>query len=247
MVGYNTGKSDQDVAVGVSGGGTAVASITHSKFDQKYIGAYTAFAKDRITTDVQVRLEKTNFELNETVLPGFFGLGLNNAKFSTNSTNITGRFSYRMDLNDEGLNLVPTAGLSYTHTSGSTVNFAGGESLRLSAFDSIVGFVGGTLAKTKIAPEGNAGTTYFGSANYYHDFAGDRKSVFTDALGGTQNITTKNIGGFGELSMGVNYVRILENGAAGAKQLNANVRLDTRFGSNVKKSASLTAQIRLSF
>ncbi|WP_127045515.1 autotransporter-associated beta strand repeat-containing protein [Pseudorhodobacter sp. E13] len=249
MIGYNKGSSDQDVSIGVSGGGTAVASVTHSDFDQKYVGAYAAFSKDRITADVQVRVEKSDFTLSETVNPGFFGLGLSAAKskFSTNSVNVTGRLSYRMDLNDDGLNFVPTGGLSYTRTSAATVNFDNGETLRIEGFNSIVGFVGGTIAKTIIAPAGNAGTTYFGSANYYHDFASDRKSVFTDRLGGTQTITTKNIGGFGELSMGVNYVRILEGGGAGAKQLNANVRLDTRFGSNVKKSSSVTAQIRLSF
>ncbi len=126
LVGYNAGKSDQNVEVPVGGGGTAVASITHSKFDQKYVGVYAAFSKDRITTDVQLRFERTDFTLNETVLPTFFGLGLKNAKFSTDSTNVTGRVSYRMDLNEDGLNFVPTAGLSYTHTSAATVNFSGG-------------------------------------------------------------------------------------------------------------------------
>ncbi|MDN5787818.1 beta strand repeat-containing protein, partial [Pseudorhodobacter sp.] len=247
MLGYNNGRSDQDVNIGVSGGGTAVASVTNTKFDQKYAGVYAAFSKDRITADVQLRFEKSNFTLNETINPGFFGLGLSNAKFGTNSVNVTGRVSYRMDLGKEGLNFVPTAGLSYTHTSAATVNFTGGENLRTDSFNSIVGFVGGTIAKTTLAPEGNAGTTFFASANYYNDFAGDRKSVFTDRLGGTQNITTKNIGGFGELSMGVNYVRILDNGPGGAKQLNANLRLDGRFGKNVKGSTSITAQVRLSF
>jgi autotransporter-associated beta strand protein len=247
MLGYNTGKSDQDVSVPVGGGGTAVASVTQSEFDQKYIGVYAALSKDRLTTDVQLRIERTDFTLNERVNPGFFGLGLNNAKFSTNSVNFTGRVSYRLDINDEGLNFIPTGGLSYTRTSAANVNFAGGESLRTEGFDSIVGFVGGTLARTTISESGDSGTTLFGSANYYQDFAGDSKSVFTDSLGGTQNITTKNIGGFGELSMGVNYVRILENGPAGAKQLNANLRVDGRFGSNVTKAASITAQVRLSF
>jgi fibronectin-binding autotransporter adhesin len=71
--------------------------------------------------------------------------------------------------------------------------------------------------------------------------------VFTDTLNTAQEITTENIGGFGEFSLGLNYVRILEDGVAGAKQLNANVRLDTRFGDNVRDSTSVTAQVRLSF
>jgi hypothetical protein len=173
--------------------------------------------------------------LNETVDPGFAGLGLNNAKFNTNSVNLTGRVSYRMDINDNGLNFVPTAGLSYSRTSGSTLNFTGGEKLQLNSFNSIIGFAGGTIAKTVISPAGDAGTTYFMSGNYYHDFAKDRTSVFTDAGGGVSNITSGNIGGFGELSVGMNYVRILEDGPAGAKQLNTNIRADARVGKNVKK------------
>jgi hypothetical protein len=45
----------------------------------------------------------------------------------------------------------------------------------------------------------------------------------------------------------VNYVKILDKGPGGAKQLNANVRADARFGPNVSDSYSVTAQIRLSF
>ncbi|MFN4172643.1 MAG: beta strand repeat-containing protein, partial [Pseudorhodobacter sp.] len=250
MVGYNFGTSKQDV----NPSGNLVTSQTKTKFDQSYVGVYAALSKDRITTDAQLRFESTTFKLSEVVSPGFVGLGLDgvSTKFKTNSVNFTGRLSYRMDMGQEGLSFVPTVGLSYTRTGSARLTFTGGQTLDIAAFDSITGFLGGTIARTTIAPTGDAGTTYFASANYYHDFAGDRKSVFTfvdpgDGLTKTQNISSQNIGGFGELSVGINYVRILENGPAGAKQLNANVRLDGRFGKNVKNAASLTAQVRLSF
>jgi len=127
------------------------------------------------------------------------------------------------------------------------VNFVGGETLKLDAFNSIVGFVGGTFAKTTINEAGDGGTTMFASGNYYHDFAGDRTSLFTSGGNPDQNITAANLGGFGEVSLGVNYVKVLEDGPAGAKQFNANLRLDKRLGRNVKNATSLTAQVRLSF
>jgi hypothetical protein len=114
-VGYNTGSTDQNVFVADGVNSTLLTSITHTDFDQRYIGAYGAISKDRLTADVQLRLEKTEFELNETEVGGNSGLGLSDSTFETDSVNITGRVSYRLDLNDDGLNFVPTGGLSLSH------------------------------------------------------------------------------------------------------------------------------------
>ena len=244
-LGFNNGTTNQNVYVANT---TTLSSITNTKFDQKYIGAYGALSKDRLTADVQLRFEQTNFKLNETTFGGSSGLGLSNSKFKTDSVNVIGRVSYRMDINDKGVNFVPTAGLSVSHTSSGDLALTGGEKLHLNGFNSAVGFVGGTIAKTIINQAGDAGTTYFASGNYYNDFTGARTALFTDALLNTQSLSTENIGGFAEVSLGVNYVKILDgNSLGGAKQLNANIRADTRFGKNVKKSNSITAQVRLAF
>ncbi len=252
LIGYNTGSTEQNVVVpsGI-GNGTVVTSVTKTDFDQTYAGVYAAFNKDRLTADVQVRMERSKFTLNETVIGNFTGLGLDDTTFDAKSFNVTGRVSYRMDVDaDAGISFVPTAGFSYSRTGASALDFDGGERLEMSSFNSFVGFAGGTLAKTTINEAGDAGTTLFVGGNYYHDFAGDRDSLFKYDVNDEntwQNITTDSIGGFGEISLGVNYVKILDNGPGGAKQLNANIRADGRVGKNISNAASITGQIRLSF
>lgn len=134
--------------------------------------------------------------------------------------------------------------------SGDTLTLAGGETLELEAFTSVVGFVGGALARTFIAEDGGSATTAFVSGNYYQDMGGDRGALFDidgDGLD-PEEVSVASIGGFGELSLGLNYVKVLDAGsAAGAKQLNASIRGDVRIGQNVTDAYSVTAQVRLSF
>ena len=74
-----------------------------------------------------------------------------------------------------------------------------------------MGFVGGALTRTFIAEDGGSATTAFVSGNYYQDFGGDRSALFDvdgDGLN-PQNVSVASIGGFGELSLGLNYVCLL--------------------------------------
>lgn len=247
LVGYNSGTTDQPVLVNTGLGVDSVASTTLSDFDQTYVGLYAVASKERLTADVQLRFDNTQFQLSERVSPGFIGLGLSNEpEFDTDTVTFTARLSYQIPLNDKGLAFVPTGGFAYSRTSDASVTFDNGDVLQLDSFTSTVGFIGGTIAKQSVSEDGLSGQAFFGSLNYYNDFGDDRTSTFTSSSG-TEEISSSNIGGFGEASIGWNYVRILENGPAGAKQLNANIRADARFGGNVSESYSLTAQVRLSF
>lgn len=248
LVGYNIGNTDQPV-FGL-GGTTVQTSTTKADFSQRYLGFYVVGNRDRLTVDAQVRFENTDYKMSETLAPGFVeGLGLQNDKFKTKGVNFTGRVSYNVEVNPDGLSFVPTAGLSMTRTGASRLTFSGnGNTLDLDSYTSKVGFVGGTLAQTRINEAGDAGSTYFVSANYYKEFGGDRTATLTTATPATTTrITSTDIGAFGELSLGWNYVRVLDNGPGGARQLNASVRADARRGSNISRSVSLTAQVRLSF
>lgn len=247
LVGYNSGSTDQPVLVNTGLGVDSVASTTLTDFDQTYVGLYAVASRERLTADVQLRFDNTKFQLSERVNPDFLGLGLSNEpEFDTDTVTFTARLSYQIPLNDKGLAFVPTGGFAYSRTSDASVTFDNGDVLALDSFTSTVGFVGGTIAKQSVSEDGLSGQAFFGSVNYYNDFGDDRTSTFTSG-GATEQISSSNIGGFGELSVGWNYVRILENGPAGAKQLNANVRADARFGGSVSDSYSLTAQVRLSF
>ena len=59
-------------------------------------------------------------------------------------------------------------------------------------------------------------------------------------------ISTEPLGDFGELSVGLSYIKILDGQVGNAKQLNASARIDGRFSEDVE-ALSLTAQIRLQF
>jgi hypothetical protein len=111
----------------------------------------------------------------------------------------------------------------------------------------MIGFAGGTLARTIAAESGKEATTTFLSLNYYQDFGDDPTSVFQDGFGGSQAISTSNVGGFGELGIGLNYFADVAGRMGGVQRLNAAVRADLRSGDNVSDAYALTAQIRLSF
>ena len=247
MVGYNIGSTIQNVFSDPINP-TLRTGTSGAEFNQSYFGLYAAGSKDRFSGDVQLRFDQTKFDLSETTFVGV-PVGLDGLSYTTKSTTVGTRFNYRVDLNEEkGTNFVPTIGFNYTSVTGDTLTLAGGETLEISPFSTVVGFVGGTFAKTKIDPEGTSATTTFVSGNLYGDFGGDREAVYDSAaLPGPETISIGSIGSFAEASIGVNYVKILEKGPGGAKQLNANVRADARFGPNVSDSYSLTAQVRLSF
>ena len=249
MLGYNAGSTDQSLFSDPTQP-TLTTGLLGTEFTQNYIGLYVAGAKDRLSADLQLRYDDTSFDLSETTLVGA-PVGLDGLSYSTKATTIGTRVSYRMDVNEEkGINFVPTAGFNLTHVSGDTLTLAGGETLELEAFTSVVGFVGGALARTFIAEDGGSATTAFVSGNYYQDMGGDRGALFDidgDGLD-PEEVSVASIGGFGELSLGLNYVKVLDAGsAAGAKQLNASIRGDVRIGQNVTDAYSVTAQVRLSF
>lgn len=86
----------------------------------------------------------------------------------------------------------------------------------------------------------------------YKDFAPETASVFTlrdgdGAIEREDGLTSSNLGTYGELSLGVNYSKVLEAGSAGKpRQFNASVRVDGRTG-DVLDSYGITAQVRLQF
>ena len=256
MMGYNAGSTNQNVFSDPINP-TLQTGTSGSDFKQSYLGLYAAGSKDRFSGDLQLRFDQTEFDLKETAFLGA-PIGLDGLSYTTKSTTAGARFNYRFDLNEEkGINFVPTVGFNYTTVSGNmltlddnatALDLSDDETLTINGYNTVVGFLGGTLAKTRIDAEGASATTTFVSGNYYQDFGGDRTASYSNStLPTAQQIDIGSIGGFAEASVGINYVKILDKGPGGAKQLNANVRADARFGPNVSNSYSLTAQVRLSF
>ncbi len=249
MGGVNFGKSELDVFAIANDPSSAVLGQTGANFDQSYLGLYVSGRRGDFSGDVQLRFDRTNFELNDSADLGFDG-----QEFSTTTSTLGARVNYGFVVNEaKGIRFAPTAGFNIARTTGDTVNWAkDGEvqSLALDGYTATVGYIGATIAKQTIFPAGDGGIEVSAGLNYYQDFSGDRSARYTNSVTDPtgSDITIDGIGGFGEVSLGVNYLKVLEPGAIGAaKQLNASARLDARFGDNVSEAYSLTAQVRLSF
>ncbi|SDX63828.1 beta strand repeat-containing protein, partial [Litoreibacter albidus] len=251
IFGVNEGTTSQPVFAVNQNNATqvtnTVTSITDGDFRQTYAGLYLAAAKGALSADLQVRTEQTEYEFTNTAVVAGSGLGLTNSKLKTKALTVSGALSYAIPLQKEGWTFVPTAGFGLTQTKAATLTFDDGATLQTEDSSTAIGFVGGTLAKTFFGEDGTSATNVFATGTYYNDFGKERRSVYTDAGGATQNLTSENLGAYSELSFGVNYVKILDEGKIGpAKQLNASIRADGRFSGSVS-SYGLTAQLRLQF
>ena len=256
ILGVNTGSTSQPVfAINTESDSNFSGlrtSTTTVDFDQFYAGAYATAVKGPIAVDLQYRLETTEFSatnvgatLNGVQLPG---LGLNNTTFGSEASTLSGAISYFYNIPETELTFVPTAGFSYTQISTDPINFADRGVVQIDDFDSQIGFVGGTLARSRFGDDGVSATRQFMSATVYSDFADGPESIFTPADdSGDRTLTSENLGTYGELSAGVNYVRILQPGEFGdVKQVSASGRLDVRFSDRLD-SYGLTGQLRFQF
>jgi outer membrane autotransporter protein len=253
QIGLTNGSSAQDIFQANPANAAALtgnlAGILDTDFDQQSAGLYMAARRDRFLADVQLRYDNTDFDFTESTVAGATPIGLNGATASSQSLTLAARVNYVYPLETPGLSFIPNAGFSYTNTNGDTVSFTdnSGQSLVLNDYSTMIGFAGGTLARTVAGESGREATTTFLTANYYQDFGDDPTSVFYDGLGASQTITSSNIGGFGEIGIGLNYFADVSGRMGGVQRLNAAVRADIRAGENVSDAYALTAQFRLSF
>nr|MCU0802076.1 hypothetical protein [Paracoccaceae bacterium] len=256
IAGLNTGSVDQPVfAVDPNAPGNisnVQTSTTNADFNQYYGGTYLAAVRGPLAIDLQYRLEKTDFELTNIPVGGSSGLGLDGTEFSSQAQTLSGSVSYAFPIADTNLTILPVAGFAWTKTKTDPIIFDTGDTLTVDDFDNQTGFIGATVARSIFAEDGNSAINQFLTATYYNDFADDPTSTFnyTDPDSGAaqvDNLVNENLGAYTEVSVGVNYVRILNPGQAiPARQLNASIRADARIGDQLE-SWGLTGQVRLQF
>ena len=209
-------------------------------------------SRDRLSLDLQLRRERTKFSVENDPVGNNDGLQLATPDFDSNATTISGSLSYAYDLPREGWMFVPTAGFAFSNLSVDKITFTTGDTLQIKDSQNRVGFIGGTLSKTFINPTKNSAVYAFGTATVYKDFASDTNSVYTmvDADGAVirrDELSSSNLGTYGELSLGANYLKVLDSGRAGGpRQFNASIRVDGRTG-DVLDSYGVTAQMRFQF
>ncbi|MFQ6549947.1 autotransporter outer membrane beta-barrel domain-containing protein [Aestuariibius sp. 2305UL40-4] len=247
--GVNVGDTEQPVFE-LNGSGTGLtdtqSSTTETDFTQRYLGVYMVANRGPFSADIQLRFEDAEFDIENDPKSGFAGLGLD-TEFDSTGYTLSGAASYVVPFrNSDTLAFIPAAGFAISRTDTDDIGFEDGSRLEIGETESNLGFIGGTIAGAQIAPDGLSATTYFGTATIYNDFADDQEARFVD--GGTVGeLEYTTLETYGELSAGVNYTRILDPGdLANARQLNASVRADARFGEFIE-GYGLTAQVRLQF
>ncbi len=256
IAGLNMGSTVQPVYFFNPGTGqfdlNTITSYNNTEFTQGYAGAYVTLARDGFAADLQLRYDNTSFDIANTL--GEAGpLGLIDQTFASSAYTLSGSVSKVFNMSEEaGIILVPTAGFSVSQISTGSVNFTGSGNSDpgiLTIHDSqvLVGFIGATLARTQVLPDQRSALTYFATGTVYNDFAGESRSTFTPTSGSPADAWASNLGTYGEVSLGVNYTRILQDSDfSAARQFNASVRLDGRLSDKLQ-SWGVTAQVRIQF
>jgi fibronectin-binding autotransporter adhesin len=244
---FKLGEQEIDVSVGAIAGYNAGASVqavpgagnTNSTFQQGYGGIYTTVAKGQFSADLQARVDYTGFTFNNV------NIQLANAPLNTLRATVSGSASYALPFGPEqDMVFVPTAGFSASRTTASLLTFTTGQTLQPNPSLSLVGFTGATVAKTFVQPDQVSAVQPFLTATVYNDFAPFPTALFIDPSSNqTRTVTSSHLGVIGEVSVGTSFFRIMEGAP---KQLNATVRIDTRF-SSVLLGAGITAQLRAQF
>ena len=97
-------------------------------------------------------------------------------------------------------------------------------------------------------PNQNAALSTFATATWYKDFADPTVSVFSrdgDAGFAPQRLKSDNLGSYGEISLGANWIKVLGPRSRG-RQLSAGARIDARFGDQLD-SVGVSGQVRWQF
>jgi len=250
--GVNTGQTTQPVfAIDVASETNLSAlqtGTTDVDFAQFYGGVYATAVQGPWALDLQYRVERTDFTATNTGLNGLPGLGLDNTGFTSRAHTLSGAASYFHTLRDANMTFVPTAGFAFSQIETDPITFTDRGVVRIDDFDSKIGFVGASLARSSFGDDGVSAWRQFLSGTIYNDFADGPTSTFTPVdNSGDRGLTSENLGMYTEISFGVNYVRILQENEWGAiKQWSGNARADVRLSDRLK-SWGMTVQARYQF
>lgn len=231
-----------------------VGSVNKTDFTQAYGGVYATATRDRLQADLQIRAERTDFTIENVPVGNSKGLGLGKQDFSSTGHTVSGSVGYAMDIpNMEGWSVVPTTGFAWSRIKTDSIKFdpleeGVEEYLHFEDSNRTIGFVGATVARTYVQPSRNTALYAFATGTVYHDFADPTVSVYErvgDDSIKPQRLESENLGTYGEISFGANYIKVLGEGAR-ARQFSTSARVDARFGDGLD-SIGVTGQVRWQF
>ena len=243
IAGNNFGKTEQPIfGVDTVEKVSRRDSTTTITFDQGYAGFYATLARGGFAAEIQYRAEFTEFEANNSVLPGGTGVGLTDERFSSFANTISGSVSQAFPLGETNWSVAPNVGASYTSQSMDTIQFDDGSTLKLLDSTTEVIFGGATLVRSAVGADGTTSTSQFVTATFYQNLSDELVSIFEPAGGDREGLTSETLGTYGEISVGISFLKVFDEGVR-PRQLNASLRGDFRIGERVD-SWGLTGQVR---
>ncbi|WP_181498033.1 hypothetical protein [Rhodovulum viride] len=267
IVGLNDGSIRQPVYLFDPDTGTVNAGIQTSRnqtdFQQLYGGAYVGASRGRFFADLQVTLNRTEFDLENRVAPGAFGerLGVDDQSYDSTGHTVSGTMGYALPLGrDSGFSLIPSLGFSISRTKSDDLYFGNDPAddaddgvLKFDPITNQIGFASVTLSRSRVLPSGVSALNLFATATAYHDFSDRSVAKYYELdsngvpLGAPMLSENDGLGDYRELSAGFNYTRVFGKGQAGpARQMDASLRVDSRFGDDLD-GWGVTAQMRFQF
>ncbi len=246
----SVGDSGWDLAVGAYGGfnvGRSSQSIgsltTDIAFDQYYGGGYVAAAKGAFAAELQARFDYIGYTLDNT------RLSLVDYDADSLVTSVLGSASYTFTAGD--YIIVPGAGFRVSQAQTDTISFNNGQSLEFDDDIDFLALAGVTVARSFISEDQTSAYRPFATATVYTDFGAEAESLFTQEAAGTtpsvqQGLSSQGIGTFGEVSVGLDYLKVLPENDFKAGQINATIRGDLKFSDRLL-SAGGTMQFRVQF
>ncbi len=251
-------------------------SKNNTFFDQYYGGAYVGFSRafegsgQVLFGDVQFRYDQTHFKLknhpnadaldqvrafsnDDSINIDDLSFGVENQKYKTKGKMISGSMGYSIPINTaKDLRIVPTAGFQFSNVDVDNLDFTQGV-LKTEDIKSRIGFAGVTMSKNYILPSGASAMNLFATTTVYNDFASKVKSDFfqyeSDGSLADKGLRSKtsNLETYGELSIGMNYTEVYNQGQFGPpQQIDMSLRGDLRHSDDLD-GWSVTLQGRLNF
>ncbi|WP_139221650.1 hypothetical protein [Paracoccus halophilus] len=225
-----------------------LTSYNSTDFEQRYVGVYATATRGAFQADLQYRIEKTDFTIENNPVAGRAGLGLSETDFSSDAWTLSGSVSYGVLIGESGWAVVPTLGFAWSEMSTDSIAFDDGYRVIFDDSSRKIGFVGATLAKTFVQQSENSALSTFVTGTWYKDFADPTISVFrrdNDAEFTPQRLESENLGSYGEISIGANWIKVLGPKSRG-RQLSAGARIDARYGDRLD-SVGVSGQLRWQF
>jgi outer membrane autotransporter protein len=239
FLGWNIHVGQTAGYVGASGnstGGGAIAPAFSTATQIPFVGAYVAATNGGFFADALVRMNWYENSINSP------GISLNNQKLDAHGVSVSASLGYHWDVPNSSWFVEPSIGGVWSRTTIDPLNVVAvgnivDGAIQFNTIDSFVGRAGVRFGTT--LQSGNVIYQPFVALSAWHEFNGDVKAGFSDAIGQLASVSVPGVGTYGQYSFGTN-AQIANTGWLGY------ARVDYRNGDHIE-GWSGTAGVRYQF